>query len=239
LSLSLRRRGEAPLRIGHRGAAALAPENTLDSFAKALELGVDGVEFDVICPDSRNLVVAHDAQGTGPSLDEALAFFAARPGTILQVDLKAGGREAELVDALRRHELIDRTVVSSFRAPSLRAVGALEPGLATAFTYPDDRLGISERRGLALAVRGGLLAMRRLLPRRIATMIDRAGVSAATLHYALITPAAVRACHARGAACWAWTVNDSEVAVALTEAGVDAIISDDPRIFLRDSSEEA
>ena len=44
--------------------------------------------------------------------------------------------------------------------------------------------------------------MRRMLPRRIAALIDRAGVSAATLHFALVTPAAVRACHARGAAVW-------------------------------------
>ncbi len=238
MSLSLRRTGDAPLRIGHRGAAALAPENTLESFAAAIELGVDGVEFDVVS-GARGLEIAHDVGLDGaPALDDVLAFFAERPGTILQVDLKAGGREAELIAALRRHELFERTVVSSFSAPSLRAVSALEPGLATSFTYPEDRLGLSRRRGLALAVRGGLLAMRRQLPRRIAALIDRAGVSAATLHFALITPAVVRTCHARGAAVWAWTVNDREVAAALAEAGVDAIISDDPRIF-RDPSGEA
>jgi len=238
VTLSLRRPGDAPLRIGHRGAAALAPENTLESFATAIELGVDGVEFDVVS-GARGLEIAHDVGLDGsPPLDDALAFFAERPGTIVQVDLKAGGREAELVEALRRHELLERTVVSSFSAPSLRAVSALEPGLATSFTYPEDRHGLSRRRGLALAVRGGLVAMRRLLPRRIAALIDRAGVSAATLHFELITPATVRACHACGAAVWAWTVNDSEVAAALAEAGVDAIISDDPRIF-RDPSGEA
>ncbi|MFA6215807.1 MAG: glycerophosphodiester phosphodiesterase, partial [Patescibacteria group bacterium] len=35
------------LKIGHRGAKAYAPENTLCSFRKALECGVDMVEFDV------------------------------------------------------------------------------------------------------------------------------------------------------------------------------------------------
>ncbi len=35
------------LRIGHRGARAYAPENTLASFKKALEIGVDAVELDV------------------------------------------------------------------------------------------------------------------------------------------------------------------------------------------------
>jgi glycerophosphoryl diester phosphodiesterase len=237
VTLSLLRPGDVPLRIGHRGAAAIAPENTLESFAAAVELGVDGVEFDVVA-GARGLEIAHDVGRDGAfALDDALVFFAARPGTILQVDLKAGGREPELVEMLRRRELLERTLVSSFSAASLRAVSALEPELATSFTYPEDRLGLSRRRGLALAVRGGLVATRRMLPRRIAALIDRAGVSAATLHFALITPGVVRACHARGAAVWAWTVNEREVAAELADAGVDAIISDDPRIF-RDPSGE-
>lgn len=237
MTLSLRRRGAFPLRIGHRGAAALAPENTLESFAKALELGVDGVEFDVVA-GAHGLEIAHDAGVQGaPQLDDALAFFARRQGTILQVDLKAGGREAQLVEALRRHELLDRAVVSSFRVATLRAIAALEPQLATSFTYPEDRLGVSRRRGLAIAVRGGLVAMRRILPRRIASMLERAAVSAVTLHFTLVTPALVRACHAHGAAVWAWTVNDGDVAATLAEAGVDAIISDDPRIIRGPSGE--
>ena len=35
------------LRVGHRGARAYAPENTLTSFKKAIEIGVDAVELDV------------------------------------------------------------------------------------------------------------------------------------------------------------------------------------------------
>ena len=44
------RRGEGrPLVIGHRGAAALAPENTIEALAAAVEAGADAVEFDVGC----------------------------------------------------------------------------------------------------------------------------------------------------------------------------------------------
>ena len=46
--IRLERRDGRPLRIGHRGAAALAPENTLRSFRAAVEAGVDLIEFDVI-----------------------------------------------------------------------------------------------------------------------------------------------------------------------------------------------
>jgi len=60
-----------PLRIGHRGACGLAPENTLASFRKALEIGVDGVEFDAHATKDGELVLMHDdkvdrtTEGTG------------------------------------------------------------------------------------------------------------------------------------------------------------------------------
>ena len=38
------------LRIGHKGADALVPGNTLESFAAAVEAGVDAIEFDVLRP---------------------------------------------------------------------------------------------------------------------------------------------------------------------------------------------
>lgn len=57
--------------LAHRGAAAYAPENTLPSFAKAVELGADGIELDVHLSSDGVLMVAHDesidrcSNGTG------------------------------------------------------------------------------------------------------------------------------------------------------------------------------
>jgi glycerophosphoryl diester phosphodiesterase len=48
--------------IGHRGAAGYAPENTLSSFALAIECGVDMIEFDVWKCSSGELVVFHDTK---------------------------------------------------------------------------------------------------------------------------------------------------------------------------------
>ena len=78
--ISLAPRDGRPLRIGHRGAALLAPENTLASFRAAAETGVDLIEFDVIRHGGQ-LVVAHDSEDVGPetpSLDDALRFFVER-----------------------------------------------------------------------------------------------------------------------------------------------------------------
>lgn len=50
-----------PIIIGHRGAAGEAPENTLASFALALEQGAQGIEFDVHISKDGKIVVCHDA----------------------------------------------------------------------------------------------------------------------------------------------------------------------------------
>ena len=48
--------------IGHRGAASLAPENTISSIKKAIEVGVDGLEFDIRLTKDRRVVLCHDAE---------------------------------------------------------------------------------------------------------------------------------------------------------------------------------
>lgn len=48
------------LRVGHRGARFYAPENTITSFRKALELGANAVELDVRKTKDDHIVVVHD-----------------------------------------------------------------------------------------------------------------------------------------------------------------------------------
>ena len=50
-----------PLILGHRGASAVAPENTLAAFSRAMSDGADGIEFDVRLSRDRVPVVIHDA----------------------------------------------------------------------------------------------------------------------------------------------------------------------------------
>jgi glycerophosphoryl diester phosphodiesterase len=227
-------RGDGPvLRVGHRGAAALAPENTLPALLAAVETGVDLVEFDVVRGRDGDLVLAHSAEHVpedGPTLDDALEYLAGA-GIGAHVDLKQSGYEAEVVEALRRHAMVERSLVSSLDWASLRDVRVHEPRATIGLSYPEDRYGVGRRRALAPLVSGGLFAMRRLLPRLVLRWLAHTGASAAVLHHALVTPAVVRSCHSRGAAVWAWTVNDADVAAQLANWGADAIITDDPRIL--------
>jgi glycerophosphoryl diester phosphodiesterase len=250
-------RGDGPvIRVGHRGAAALAPENTLAGFETAAAAGVDAIEFDVLDLVGGPLVLAHSndlfevshgaATGTVrdrslaelrelapaiPTLDDALAFFAGRPGLTAHVDLKLTQRLDELAAALGRHGLLGRTVVSSFHRESLAAVARAAPSVRIGFTYPEDRRGVSKRRVLHPAIRLGTVALRAALARRVPAMLARAGATALMLHHAVVSSDTVAAAHARGAAVWSWTVDHPEELARVEAAGVDAVITNDPGIF--------
>ncbi len=68
------------------------------------------------------------------------------------------------------------------------------------------------------------------MPLRARVLLARSGAAALSLHHALVSSAVVNATHARGAALLAWTVNDPLRVAALAGLGVDAIVSDDPRM---------
>ncbi|MGZ4256340.1 MAG: glycerophosphodiester phosphodiesterase [Gaiellaceae bacterium] len=229
--IDLHRRDGRLLRIGHRGAAALAPENTIEALAAAVQLGCDLVEFDVLELDGE-LVLAHsraELPSELASLDDALAFLG-RTGAGVHLDLKSRGSEGEVAEALRRHGMAEHALVSSFHAASLRALHPLEPGLKLGLSYPEDRFGVSRRRALAPLVGAGLAAMRVGLPVRIGRMLAAARASVAMLHVSVVSRAAVERCHALGVPVLAWTVLSAADVGWLDGLGVDGVIADDPRI---------
>ena len=246
------------LRIGHRGAATLAPENTLRSFRAAVETGVDLIEFDVLDLRRGPLVLAHSdhldevshgaARGRVrdrslaelrtvapelPTFDEALSFFVDEaPNVGLHVDLKLRTRLDELGAAIMRHGLENRTVVSSVHVASLNAVARGAPRVKIGLTYPDDRLSISRKPYLWPMVSLGLTSMRASLPLRLPRLARRAGAGAVMLQHRLVTEASVRRAHAAGLPVLAWTVDERADLDRVVDAGVDGVITNDPRIFV-------
>jgi glycerophosphoryl diester phosphodiesterase len=229
-------RGDGPLlRIGHRGAAALAPANTLAAVEAALALGVDMVELDVLANPARSLILGHshrELEEEPATLEDVFAFMSEQsPETGLLVDVKGGGLERELVEALRRHDLVGRAVAATNNLATLQALRRLEPGLARSRTYPPGRLYVGRRRTFVPIVSPLRLGMRLVLPSRIAAIAAEAEPSAMTLDHRLITRTAVERCHALGLAVLAWTVNDPTRLRKLDLLGVDGVITDDPRMF--------
>jgi glycerophosphoryl diester phosphodiesterase len=233
--IALERRGGLPLRIGHRGAATLAPENTLSSFWAAVEAGVDLVEFDVVGLPSGELVVAHsrdEVVSETPTLDEALRFFVDEaPEVGVHLDLKLTRREEDVVDAVRRNGLAGRSFVSSFYVTTVRALDKLDRDIRTGITIPRSVLGISDEGRGARIARAGLGMLRRTTPIVVRPLLSVTHASAIAVHHSVITDACVRAAHRRGAAVLAWTVDDPAELGRMVAAGVDAVVTNDPRIF--------
>jgi len=113
-----------------------------------------------------------------------------------------------------------------------RRLSALAPGVPVAIGYPRDRYGVSHVRWPAGLTRTGAAALRAAMPARIPVLLAWARANTLTLHHTLCSRAAVATAHRLGAPVLAWTVNDEAAARRVVAAGVDGIVSDDPKRLL-------
>jgi glycerophosphoryl diester phosphodiesterase len=228
--MNLRRAHGRPLVIGHRGAAAVAPENTLAALEAAIAARVDLVEFDI----SPGLRLGHSLDEMPLeeiSLDDALEFLKAH-GVGVHLDVKLPGYEDEVLEAVRRHDVGGRAVLSTAFALTSRRFARLAPELPRAIGYPRDRLGVSSLRWPRPLQRAGATALSRAMPARVPVLLRWARANTLSLHHTLCSRAAVAAAHRLGAPVLAWTVNDPAAVRRVTAAGVDGIVSDDPEMAL-------
>ena len=210
--------------IGHRGAAAVAGENSPEALRAAVDAGADLVEFDV----ARGLVVAHGNGMSGPSLGDVLDLLA--PHQIgLHVDLKWHGDEQAVLEAIDARGLRDRVLISTAYARIARRVRDLAPDLRIAIGYPRDSYGVSRFSWPSWVVEPGVRALRAVTPARLPLLIRVARANMLALHHTLCTP---RAISAAGVPVFVWTVNDPAEVRRFAAMGVAGIVSDDPKIAL-------
>ena len=131
-----------PLIIGHRGAAAVAPENTLVSFARALDDGADGIEFDVRLAKNNVPVVIHDANLRRTGLRDGLV-----------TDLSSLELNETDVGTWfnRRHAAMARPEYATATVPTLARVFELMAKRA-ALLYVEMKCALQESRALATSV---------------------------------------------------------------------------------------
>jgi glycerophosphoryl diester phosphodiesterase len=208
--------------IGHGGASALAPANTLASFDAAVDVGVDIVEFDVR-GHRGELILAHTALDSRRreyvSLSEALGHLSSRRfrGVGINVDVKHAGCESALLDGLRHAGMLDRALVSSQVAAVLDRVRELEPRALTGISIGGRVARLSRRwqdwraqvlAGLASRRWDALMAQHRLVDEQLLEDVV-----------------------SRDGRLYAWTVNERHVIHSLRGLGVHGIATADPRLF--------
>jgi glycerophosphoryl diester phosphodiesterase len=228
-------------RVGHKGADHIAPGNTTASFDAALAAHVDMIEFDVLPrdhlePTTSTLILAHDyeqVRADAVTLEEGLAHLASPQfaDIELDVDLKLPGYERRVVEALRRHGLVERTIVSTLYMRSLVVLRELEPRLRLGWSVPRVRRDYTTTALTAVPALGLLLRMRRRLPGIAAAHVREGRCDAVMAHWRLVTPRLVRKLHDAGGDLYVWTVDDAARIRALEALGVTGVITNDPRLF--------
>jgi len=235
-------RADRPLVLGHRGASAEAPENTLAAFRLAIAQGADGVELDVWRCATGEVVVAHDEDlvrvGRSP-----LRLPDAPLAALRAVDVGAWKGERFRGEAIPLLSEVLAALPDAVVNVELKSRGAPDLGLAQAVAEVIWRAGAGGR-VIVSSFDWRLVAAFRLASRdvatgllfeeshawRLRTFLGVRSLRPSAVHpdRALATDARVRRWVARGLAVNVWTVDDAAEAARLARAGATAIITNAP-----------
>jgi len=225
------------LAIGHRGAAAHRPENTMPSFERALELGADALEFDVTLSLDGVPVVIHD--DTLDRTTDGRGRVEAVPLDDLR-RLDAGKWKgltthlpslAEVLDAFAHRTLLNLEMKVSPRREQLvkacvHAVTTRGAAGAVVFSsFDHDALRLLRR--LLPEARIGVLAAGGEMEEAFACAAE---LGAENIHPSMeeVTRSVVRRAHAAGLQVWTWTANSTVAIGYVLDCGVDGVFSDWP-----------
>ena len=219
--------------IGHKGAPAVAAENTVASFRAARALGADGVELDVRRAAGGHLAISHDAVLPAPDgralldlpaealpecmPDLATALEACAGLELVNVEIKNWTYDSDFDESLGIADRVvsvigsrpaaerERIIVSCFHLPTVDRVRALDPSLATGCLM----LGFSTVEAAVAEVAGH-------------------GHTAIHPHHSVVDAEVVKRAHDAGLAVNTWTCDDPDRIRWLAEAGVDGIVTNVP-----------
>lgn len=221
--------------IGHRGAAALRPENTMASVLKAIEDGADWVEIDVQETADDVVIVAHDSDFmklAGVNLkvwDATMAdvaeidigswfgseYASERTPTLRDVLLATKGKAKVIIEL----KYYGHDVDLENRVANLVEELGMEDDIATmSLKYP----AVQKMKALRPEWRAGVLA---------ATAVgDLSGLEGdfVAVNAAMASPGLIRSVHDSGKDIYVWTVNDPLQMSAMASMGVDGLITDRP-----------
>jgi glycerophosphoryl diester phosphodiesterase len=240
-----------PLLIGHRGAAGLAPENTMPSFRDAAERwAVDMIELDVRASADGRCMVIHDdtvdrtTDGTGPVAEKTLAELKELDAGYRFTDERGGrpfrGRGItiptleEVLEAFPGMRFTIEVKIGTAQEPMFEVIDRLMAGdrVVAAGMDAADRTMFDDFDGPVSGstrdVRAFLILHRLRLARLWRRSADVFQVPEHTRGIRIVTPRFVRDARARGVPVHVWTVNDASDMRRLLGWGVDGLITDRP-----------
>ncbi|WP_170373099.1 glycerophosphodiester phosphodiesterase family protein [Ruegeria arenilitoris] len=221
--------------IGHRGAAALRPENTMAAVLKAIEDGADWVEIDVQENADGQVIVAHDSDfmklgGVNMKVWDATMedmaqidigswfdpeYADQRTPTLREV-LKAAKGKSKVIIELKYY---GHDVDLENRVAAIVEEFGMEQDIATmSLKYP----AVQKMKALRPDWRAGVLA---------ATAVgDLTGLEGdfVAVNAGMVTPGLIRSVHDAGKDIYVWTVNDPLQMSSMASMGVDGLITDRP-----------
>jgi glycerophosphoryl diester phosphodiesterase len=227
--------------LGHRGASADFPENTLEAFTGAMAQGADGVELDVMPCASGELVVCHD-EVLERLAGKKLSVLHTRWDRLKEVDVgtRLGFAPAripllvEVFDALPSHAWIN----VELKVDTVDDHGlALAVGQLLAERHLEERVFVSSFNPLALVrlarafpslKRGFLLDPDRAWAPQAWGWLPLVARTSVHPHFSACTPSRVNRWHAHGWEVAAWTVDELDEARRLRASGVDWLITNRP-----------
>jgi glycerophosphoryl diester phosphodiesterase len=236
----------SPIVIAHRGDKTHAPENTLAAFMMAAENGADAIEFDTKLTADGQVIVIHDrtvdrtTNGTGkisklpfaairnldagawfsgafrgeriPTLDEVFETVGRRLHINIELTNYATPGDdlvGKVVELILKHNLQEQILFSSFFPYNLKKVRSLLPKVPRGLLTMRGSKGFL---GRALGWRGDYFALHPF--------------------FTDTTPELIKQVRATGKRVHVWTVNAEEDLKRMISLGVDAIITDDPKLTL-------
>jgi glycerophosphoryl diester phosphodiesterase len=222
--------------MAHRGASNIAPENTLKSFEKAIELEANFIELDVCETKDGVLVIFHDENisritgqsgfikdltfselrtldfGKGeriPTLREVIEITSGRIN--LNCEIKVEGIANSVIDLFKEYNIINSVIISSFIHNELLEFQKIEPKLKLASlepnTYKISYPWDEKKQMIQFCVNNNLYAI--------------------NPHYPILDQQFVDSAHEYNIKVFPWTVNRKSSLKKLIKFGVDGIITND------------
>jgi glycerophosphoryl diester phosphodiesterase len=221
--------------IAHRGASSLARENTIESFKKAIEIGVDMIEFDVRRTKDQALIVHHDELMEGkpvkeltydeifrvtirlgfsiPTFEEVLKHTSEK--IKLDVEIKEEGYEKEVVELLSRYFKKDQFVITSFHDSCVKRIKHDHPDIKTGLI-----LGISRAEHPIRTKISEFFPARRCREAKADFLVP---------HWRLLWFGFLDRAKKENKPVFVWTVNDQrKIWKMLHDERIDGIITDKP-----------